>query len=45
MGFWLFCAAMCLLVPAVQLVVMVATIFPVEKALKRNFDEFGRRIG
>lgn len=31
-------------VTGVQLVVMVATIFPVEKALKRKFDKFGRRI-
>lgn len=29
----------------VQVVVMIATIFPVEKALKRKFDKFGRRIG
>lgn len=31
-------------VAGVQLVVMVATIFPVEKALKRKFDKYGRRI-
>ena len=29
----------------VQVVVMIATIFPVEKALKQKFDKFGRRIG
>jgi len=34
----------CIPVVGVQLVVMVATIFPVEKALKRKFDKYGRRI-
>lgn len=31
-------------VVALQTVVMIATIFPVERALKRNFDRFGHRI-
>lgn len=35
----------CIPVVGVQLVVMIATIFPVEKALKRKFDKYGRRIG
>ena len=34
----------CIPVVGVQLVVMIATIFPVEKALKRKFDKYGRRI-
>ncbi len=34
-----------LIVTAVQLVVMLGTIFPVERALKRTFDERGRRRG
>ena len=34
----------CIPVVGVQLVVMIATIFPVERALKRNFDRFGRKI-
>lgn len=28
---------------AVQTVVLVGSIFPVERALKRNFDDFGRK--
>ena len=32
-----------LVVTGVQLVVMLGTVFPVEKALKRTFDERGRR--
>lgn len=31
-------------VSAVQVVVMIGTIFPVEAALKRNFDKNGNRI-
>ncbi|MDM8237500.1 hypothetical protein QUW63_00025 [Pseudoflavonifractor phocaeensis] len=34
----------CIPVVGVQLVVMIATIFLVEKALKRKFDKYGRRI-
>ena len=34
----------CIPVVGVQLVVMIGTIFPVEKALKRKFDKYGRRI-
>lgn len=30
-------------VMAVQLVVLVGSIFPVERALKRSFDQFGRK--
>ena len=33
----------CILVTA-QCVVLIATIFPVERALKENFDQFGHRI-
>ena len=33
----------CIPVMAVQLVVLVGSIFPVERALKRNFDQFGRK--
>ena len=33
------------IVCGVQCVVLVATIFPVERALRREFDEFGRRKG
>lgn len=33
----------CIPVTAVQLVVLVGSIFPVERALKRNFDQFGRK--
>lgn len=32
-----------LVIAGVQLVVMLGTIFPVERALKRNFDQNGRR--
>ena len=31
-------------VVTIQMVVMLATIFPVEGALKRKFDKFGRRM-
>lgn len=31
-------------VVTIQVVVMLATIFPVEGALKRKFDKYGRRI-
>ena len=34
----------CVLV-TVQCVLLIATIFPVERALKENFDQFGHRIG
>jgi len=27
----------------IQLIPMVAAIFPTERALKKNFDEFGRK--
>ena len=33
----------CIPVMAVQLVVLLGSIFPVERALKRNFDQFGRK--
>ena len=33
----------CIPVMAVQLVVLVGSIFPVEWALKQNFDQFGRK--
>ena len=33
----------CVLV-TVQCVMLLATIFPVERALRRNFDQFGHRI-
>lgn len=33
----------CLVINGVQLAVMLGTIFPVERALKRNFDENGIR--
>lgn len=29
---------------AVQLIVMIGTLFPVERALKKNFDQYGRPI-
>lgn len=29
----------------IQLVVLVASVFPVEGALKRKFDKYGRRVG
>lgn len=32
-------------VVGVQVVIMVSTILPVEGALKRKFDKYGRRIG
>ena len=34
----------CGVVASVQCVVMLGTICPVEQALKRNFDRFGRKI-
>ena len=33
----------CIPVMAVQLVVLLGSIVPVERALKRNFDQFGRK--
>ena len=33
----------CTLVMAVQLLVLFGSIFPVERALKQNFDQFGRK--
>ena len=33
----------CIPVMGVQLVVLLGSIFPVERALKRNFDQFGRK--
>lgn len=33
-----------IVVVGVQIVVMLATLFPVERALKRKFDKYGRRI-
>ena len=33
----------CLLVTVLQLVVLVGSILPVERALKHNFDQFGRK--
>lgn len=33
----------CCVVAAVQLAVLVGSIFPVEQALKRTFDDFGRK--
>ena len=33
----------CIPVVGVQLAVLVGSIFPVERALKRNFDQFGGR--
>lgn len=35
----------CMGITLIQVVVMVATIFPVERALRRKFDKYGRRIG
>ncbi|MBC3797368.1 SdpI family protein [Acetobacterium tundrae] len=34
----------CLLLLTVQMVVLIASIFPVEKALKKNFDQNGNRV-
>lgn len=34
----------CCVLAGIQIVVMLGTIFPVERALKKNFDRFGRRI-
>lgn len=34
----------CGVVAGIQCVVMLGTIFPVEQALKKNFDRFGRKI-
>lgn len=33
----------CVPVVAIQVVVLLGSIFPVERALKRNFDQFGRK--
>lgn len=33
----------CCVVEGVQLVVLIGSIFPVERALKRTFDDFGRK--
>ena len=33
----------CIPVMAVQLAVLLGSIFPVERALKQNFDQFGRK--
>lgn len=33
----------CVPVVGVQLVVLIGSIFPVERALKQNFDQFGRK--
>ena len=33
-----------IVVVGVQILVMLATLFPVERALKRKFDKYGRRI-
>ena len=33
----------CCVVEAVQLVVLIGSIVPVERALKQNFDDFGRK--
>ena len=33
----------CIPVTGVQLAVLVGSMFPVERALKENFDQFGRK--
>lgn len=33
----------CCIVETVQLVVLIGSIFPVERALKRTFDDFGKK--
>lgn len=33
----------CVVVEGIQLVVLIGSIFPVERALKNNFDDFGRK--
>lgn len=38
-------AIMMLILIVVQTVVLIASIFPVEKALKKNFDKNGNRLG
>lgn len=37
MGLW------CLGIMVLQIIVMLSTLFPVERALKENFDQFGHR--
>lgn len=37
-------AVVSVVVCAVQIVVLIGSIFPVERALKKNFDDWGRKI-
>ena len=34
----------CSVVVGVQIIVMFVTLFPVERALKQNFDQYGRKL-